>query len=535
VGGDAIDLNLIRENLERAEELMDIALEGGMLSATQRLEAVSAPEVRHRAEAIAPQVRHFRELSEEREAGFKRGEDVGIGSEMDEEFDQFFGVLLDDLRELDGIVGDRLDAAHARSSFLFRTILVAWILIVAIAVGALTRLEILQRRAEQALRESDEQLRQAQKMEAVGRLAGGMAHDINSYLAAISAQCELVMMTSEDDSALHQRMDAVVSTTTKASALIERLLSFSRRKPVQPQVVNLNQTVLDLSKLLERLIGEDVQLETDLQGELWNVEVDPSQIEQVILNLVVNSREAMPTGGELRIQTLNQALDARHLSAVPVKRMGDYVVLRVSDTGAGIPEEMQERIFEPFVSTKIKTNQSGLGLAMVYSIAQQNGGGVNVISSEGGGAMFSVYLPRTRALARVTNEPEGQVLPRGEAQHILLVEDNNELREAVAGSLESLGYRVSVASSGEEALEQVERLDSSFELLITDVVMPGINGRELFEQLCERDAALEVLFISGYTDDVVLRHGIEQGEFRFLQKPFSIRDLALLVADILAS
>lgn len=533
VTGDDIDTAEIEAGLRRAEELSELILEGGALSDTQRLKAVSDADLRRRADEIAPQIRRFREISERREAGFRRGEDVGIGSDFDAEFDDVFRLLLADLRDLDAVVNRRLDAAHARSTFLFRTILVAWIVVVALAVSGLSRLEIRRRQAERALDESEAQLRQAQKMEAVGRLAGGMAHDINNYLAAISAQCELVMMTSEEGSPIQRRMDTVVSTTTKATALIERLLSFSRRKPVQPEVVNLNRVVLDLSRLLERLIGEDIQLEKRLGKELWNVEADPSQLEQVILNLVVNAREAMPTGGKLAIETSNRTFGAEAVDAMPIPSAGDYVVLSVADTGVGVAEELRDRIFEPFVTTKKKTAQSGLGLAMVYAITEQNQGGVAVFSGEGRGATFKVYLPRSRALAQAETESRAADLPRGRGQQLLLVEDNLELRDAVAGVLSDLGYRVAVAASAEEALFTTDALESPVELLVTDVVMPGMNGRELWERLGERQPGLEVIFISGYTDDVMLRHGIEEGQFRFLQKPFPIRDLAAMIADVL--
>ena len=534
VTGDNVDLEEIASGLARADALVEAMLTGGQ-TGPYPLSAVEDPELREKVVGIGAQIDTFREMSTTRESGFVRGEDVGIGSPIDIQYDAVYNLLLEDLRELDAVVGRRLDESHSRSQLLFRSILVAWIVIVALAVTGLARLEIHRRQAERALRESEAQLRQAQKMEAVGRLAGGMAHDINNYLAAITAQCELVRMKAEPDSPIRGRMDKVLATTTKAAALIERLLSFSRRKPVQPEVINLNRAVLDLSGLLERLIGEDIRLETHLEENLWNVEIDPSQVEQVLLNLVVNAREAMPTGGRLVIETSNERVRGRYLESLPVDRDGDYVLLTVADTGCGVPENLQERIFEPFVTTKDQTKQSGLGLAMVYSIATRNGGGVSLYSAEGHGATFRVYLPRSRAIPVAATEGLDEPLPapRG-SQRLLIVEDNPELRDAASEALRQLGYEVEVGASGEHALEIVESLAQPPELLITDVVMPGMNGRELWQELRRRYPDLEVIFVSGYTDDVMLRHGVEEGEYRFIQKPFSIETLAAAVASVFA-
>jgi signal transduction histidine kinase/ActR/RegA family two-component response regulator len=532
VAGDQVDLEEISSSLDRADALLAVMVAGGQ-AGPYRLAAVSDPDLLARVEAVAPQVERFRGLSEERERGFRLGEEVGIGSPIDTEYDRIYNRLIDDLQRLDAVVALRLDRSHSRSQLLFRTILVAWVVIVALAVTGLSRLEIRRRRTHLALLESEAQLRQAQKMEAVGRLAGGMAHDINNYLAAITAQCELVEMTSEPGSTLARRMNRVVATTAKAAALIERLLSFSRRKPVQPEIMNLNRAVEDLQEMLGRLIGEDVQMQTRLAPDLWNVEIDPSQIEQVILNLTVNAREAMPTGGRLVIETSNQRLRGNYLETLPVENEGDYVMLSVSDTGVGVARDLQDKIFEPFMTTKDKTRQSGLGLAMVYAISTQNGGGVSVYSTEGHGATFKVYLPRTRAipLAHGAADEEPPPAPRG-TERLLLVEDNAELREAVSEALRSLGYLVEVAADAETALDLDERLGEPPELLITDVVLPGMNGRELWSLLWDRHPHLEVIFLSGYTDDIVLQHGVEEGEYRFVQKPFSIEVLAATVAEV---
>ncbi len=532
VTGDQVELREISASLDRADELLEAMRVGGQ-TGPYRLEAVSDPGLVERLDGIAPQLELFRRMTVDREEGFRRNEDVGIGSPIDTEYDRVYILLLSDLRHLDGIVAQRLDRSHDRSKILFRTILVAWILIVGLAVTGLARLEIHRRQARRALLESEAQLRQAQKMEAVGRLAGGMAHDINNYLAAITAQCELVEMNADPGSDLSRRMGRVVSTTAKAAALIERLLSFSRRKPVQPEILNLNRAVEDLRELLDRLIGEDIQLEVHLSEELWNVEMDPSQIEQVIMNLAVNAREAMPTGGRLVIETSNEHLRGSYLESIPVDDEGEYVLLTVADTGIGIPAELQDKIFEPFMTTKEKTRQSGLGLAMVYAIANQTGGGVSVYSTEGHGATFRLYLPRTHAIpvAPSQRDHEPLAMPRG-SQRLLLVEDNAELREAVSESLSSLGYSVEVAPDAEAALELAATLEQPPELLISDVVLPGMNGRQLWNALHERHPELQVIFVSGHTDDVVLRHGVEEGEYRFIQKPFSIESLAATVSDV---
>jgi CheY-like chemotaxis protein len=370
-------------------------------------------------------------------------------------------------------------------------------------------------------------------MEAVGRLAGGIAHDINNHLAAITAQCELVKMRVGSEP-VDQRMDAVITTAAKSSTLIKRLLAFSRQQPVMPEIVQENALVRGLEGMLAGLLGEDISLKLDLEESLWNVVIDPSQLEQVVLNLVVNAREAMPLGGGIRIATRNLEVDAA--SAPDNLAPGQWVMLSVTDTGRGIPPEIIDRIFEPFFTTKDRAHGSGLGLATLHGIVRQNRGQVAVESQVGRGTCFRVYLPRT-----LSELPQAQgagdrreLVTAGAPASILLTEDNEDLRHSMQEILRALGYRVRTAASADEALARHEALASEFDLLITDVVMPGTDGKKLADRMRERHPKLLVLFVSGHTDDVMLHRGIASREVDFLPKPFPASALAHKVAEILA-
>ncbi|HRC86174.1 MAG TPA: ATP-binding protein, partial [Thermoanaerobaculia bacterium] len=385
---------------------------------------------------------------------------------------------------------------------------------------------------ESALRASEERLLRSQKLEAVGRLAGGVAHDINNYLAAITGHCELVRMREEPGSRTARKMDEVIQTALSASSLIKRLLAFSRRQPMQLEVVDLNRAIHRLEPMIRRLIGEDIDLHLSLAGELWAVKIDPAQLEQVVVNLLVNAREAMPRGGKVTVETANVPGGPPQ----PGSRRGpvpDSILLAVTDTGPGIPPEVQARIFEPFFTTKEESGSSGLGLATVYGIIEQHGGCLGVYSEPGYGACFKIYLPRASEPA--TEQPKEaprEVMRRGD-ERILLVEDNAEFRTSAAELLVGLGYEVQTAANGNEALSLVNGAESLPGLLITDVVMPGMSGRELVDRLSAKGASLPVLYVSGYTDNVVLNHGVLEGEVEFLQKPFTALDLARKVRTVL--
>jgi signal transduction histidine kinase/CheY-like chemotaxis protein len=482
---------------------------------------------------IAELLDEARAISKDRQAGFREGRDVGVGSALDVEYDGVFNELLVDIEDLNGIFSVSLDRAHRRSQLLFRIILTVWIAIVALAVTGLWTREKLRRTAEEALGKSEAQLFQAQKMESIGRLAGGIAHDINNYLAAITAQCEVIKLKPPTPERLNEKMDAVLKTSHRASGLIQRLLAFSRRQLVQPEVTSLNRVVEGISPMLGRLIGDDVRLKTRTAADLWNVEIDPGQLEQVIVNLVVNAREAMPDGGVITLETANANFDDGYVEHHPVAKGGKYAMLSVSDTGTGIPKEIQDKIFEPFVTTKDENTSSGLGLATVYGIVRQHGGYVWLYSEPGHGATFKLYFPRTEG-AETSRADRPEAMPDlPESIQVLLVEDNEELRASTVELLEGMGVTVLEASDGHRGLEAFARAGGEIDLVITDVVMPGMNGREMAEELRRSKPGLRVLFISGYTADIMVRHGLSEERVNFLQKPFSASQLAQQIQRLL--
>jgi PAS domain S-box-containing protein len=379
------------------------------------------------------------------------------------------------------------------------------------------------------------QLRQSQKMEAVGRLAGGVAHDINNYLGAITGYCELAKMTFAYSEVVAKAVDPILETSFKAAALIRQLLAFSRKQPTKAEILSLNGVVEGMEKMLGRLIGEDVAIRTYLRGDIGTIRADRSQIEQVIVNLLVNARDAMPRGGTIAIETADVTFDDDYLASHPVGAKGQYVMLAVTDTGVGIPDEIREKVFEPFFTTKTHEKGSGLGLSTVYGIVKQHGGYIWVYSEMGKGTTFKIYFPRCGEdhgppEIRRAGAPDGTGAGFG---RILLVEDNEDVRRSTAGLLEVMGYNVLVASCGEEALDLLEREGSEMDLLITDVVMPGLSGKEVAERVRARNDRIKVLFISGYTDNVILHHGILYEGINFLQKPFSAGDLSRKIAQIL--
>ncbi len=389
-------------------------------------------------------------------------------------------------------------------------------------------------RLEEKRRQLEEQYYQAQKMEAVGRLTAGVAHDFNNLLTAINGFAELIQAQLRPDDPVQEMVAAVLRSGQRAAGLVRQLLAFSRKQIIQPQVLNLNTIVAELDKMLQRIIGEDIHLKTVLASDLWPVNVDPAQLEQVIANLVVNARDAMPAGGQLTIETANVVIDDDYVESHLDTQPGNYVLLAISDTGCGMSPEVKAHIFEPFFTTKEKGRGTGLGLATVYGIVKQSGGHIWVYSEEGIGTTFKIYLPAVEE--KVTRpsalQEAGAELPVG-SETILLVEDDAGVRELLRQVLSTLGYTLVEAKNGQEALHLLAHYPDPIHLLLTDVVMPGISGKTLAEEASRTRPDLKTLFISGYTDEAIVQHGVSDAETAFLQKPFSLMALAAKIRSVL--
>ena len=381
----------------------------------------------------------------------------------------------------------------------------------------------------------EDQLRQAQKMEAVGRLAGGVAHDFNNLLTAILGHADLLVEETPEHDARQADLAEIKHAAERAAGLTRQLLAFSRKQILQPKVLDLNTVVAGVGTLLRRLIGEDIELRIASAEGLGPVEADPGQLEQVILNLAVNARDAMPRGGKLTIETANVELDAAYAREHVAVEPGSYVMLAVSDTGVGMDEEVKAHLFEPFFTTKEQGQGTGLGLAMVYGIVKQSGGFIWVYSEPGRGTALKIYLPRKAA-----SPPARQPVPTREGSlagsgTILLVEDEEAVRRLASRVLEARGYTVLRAADGLQALDTVHRHPGAIDLVITDVVMPRMGGRELAELVRPRRPATKILYVSGYTDDAIVRHGVLDAGAVFLQKPFTPDSLARKVKEILST
>jgi two-component system, cell cycle sensor histidine kinase and response regulator CckA len=377
------------------------------------------------------------------------------------------------------------------------------------------------------------QLQQAMKMEAVGRLAGGVAHDFNNLLTVIRGNVELAGFGSASPDALAQCLAEIGKAAESATELTRKLLAFSRQQIIAPVVLSLNDLVRDLEPMLRRLLGEDILLRTALDQALGKVRVDPGQFEQVLMNLAVNARDAMPDGGRLTLETRNVELDEAYCALHSGVRPGPRVLLSVSDTGHGIPPEVREHLFEPFFTTKPAGQGTGLGLATIFGAVKQAGGSIEVYSEPGLGAAFKLLLPR--AEGPVDTRPAGgpsTASTRG-SETVLLVEDDPGVRDVVRTFLQRQGYQVLQASNGAEALSVARQHPGRIELLMTDVIMPGLNGREVAEKLLEIHTEMKVLFTSGYTEDVIVRHGIEERSLSFIGKPYAFQDLARKLRQIL--
>jgi PAS domain S-box-containing protein len=402
-------------------------------------------------------------------------------------------------------------------------------------VAHIARIAIERHQADEALRKSEEQFRQAQKMEAVGRLASGIAHDFNNLLTVITASAQLLLETQPEDHPDQPLLAEVVAAAERAAALTRQLLAFSRKQVLKAEVIDLNGLITDMDKMLRRVIGEDIVLSTVRDENACLVKADRSQVEQVLLNLAVNGRDAMPDGGHLTIETSHVHLEETYTRLYPEVRPGQYVLLAVTDTGTGMDEAVKARVFEPFFTTKAVGKGTGLGLAMVYGTVKQSGGHIAVYSEKGKGSTFKIYLPCTEA--------ETTVLPTGGSAAgipdgtgtVLLVEDEDKVRAITSRILQSKGYTVLEARHGGEALDLFDQTAEDINLVVTDVIMPQMNGPELVQRLLQQRPSLKVLFLSGYTDSAVFRHGLLDPGKAFLQKPFTPGALTRKVHEVMCA
>ena len=389
------------------------------------------------------------------------------------------------------------------------------------------------RRAEAETAVAEEQLRQGQKIEAIGRLAGGVAHDFNNILGVISGFGELALEALAPDHPAQSSLDEVLAAAKRAAGLTRQLLAFSRKQVMRPETVDLNPLTRELERMLRPLLGEDIELRLELGEGVGTVVVDPSQIQQVIMNLAINARDAMPQGGTLTIETANTEFAEDYTDTHPPAVPGRFVMLAVSDTGAGMDAETRERCFEPFFTTKPEGEGTGLGLSTVYGIVKQNGGYVWVYSEPGKGTAFKIYLPRVDLPAGPSSIVDSRPEATTGTETILVVEDTEGLRRMIRRMLEGIGYTVLVAADGEEALALAADHSGAIDLLLTDVVMPKLGGAELANHLAARRPGLRVLFMSGYTQGAIAQHGVLLEGVSLLEKPFSRTDLTRAVREAL--
>ena len=394
----------------------------------------------------------------------------------------------------------------------------------------------LEREQAEALARSQEALRQSQKMEAVGQLTGGIAHDFNNMLSIVIGSVDIATRRlRRGDMAIERYLENAHEGATRAATLTQRLLAFSRQSPLSPSVLNLNSLVANMSELLRRTLGEPVVLETVLAGGLWAAHADPNQLENAIINLAVNARDAMPQGGKLTIETANAHLDDRYAAGEPGLEPGQYVMIAVSDVGTGMDAETLARVFDPFFTTKPVGRGTGLGLSMVYGFAKQSGGHVRIYSEPGRGTSVKIYLPRhCGAVPDSEGQARAKTIPTAaaDAEIVLVVEDEERVRLMSCNALRELGYTVVEAAGGEEALALFAQL-GRVDLVFTDVVMAGMSGRQLADALRAKNPAVKVLYTTGYTRNAVVHNGVLDEGVAFLPKPFSVEELAVKVRAVL--
>jgi len=501
-------LALIYEHITESVSLVEVEADGGL-----RCVSVNAALIRSRGQAVETLVgKRLEEFTPPERLELVLGQYREAMRGMPVTF-EYETVLRDQSRWLDVRIVPIMDSDGHCTHLL--------------AVGR----DITERRkAEEALRQTEEQFRQSQKMEAVGRLAGGVAHDFNNLLTAINGFSEMVLTGMDETSPWREYLVEIKAAGERAAGLTRQLLAYSRKQVLAPKILNMNTVVSDMDRMLRRVIGEDIEFETILASDLAPIRVDPSQMQQVLLNLAVNARDAMPAGGRLTVETSNIVIGQHPPESV---RPGPYVLVAVSDTGKGMSAETKARLFEPFFTTKRVGEGTGLGLSTVYGIVQQSGGHVVVHSEPEHGAIFRLYFPAIpEAVVAVPGASPRREVPRGK-ETILLVEDEEAVRRLVSVVLKSAGYQVIEAENGVQALRVSDSHVGQIHLLLTDVVMPVMGGRELAEKLKAARPDTRIVFMSGYTDDAMLRHGVRESSAAFLQKPFSPARVAGVVRDVL--
>jgi len=384
-----------------------------------------------------------------------------------------------------------------------------------------------------ARKQLEAQFLQAQKMEAVGVLAGGVAHDFNNLLNVINGYTELALEDMAQDSPVREDLEQVREAGRRAASLTSQLLSFSRKSILNPEILNLNEIIANISPMLRRLIGENIELLTIEKPGLGLINADPGQLQQIVMNLALNARDAMPEGGKLTIETANVEFDEEYIREHPMVKAGPYSMLAISDNGIGMDAATRSHIFEPFFTTKEKGKGTGLGLSTVYGIVKQSNGFIWIYSEPGTGTTFKIYFPRIEGeITKVAGESKPNDDFRG-FETVLIVEDEKAVRALAARILHERGYNVLEASDGKEALRIVGEYAGKIDLIITDVVMPGMSGRELVSKIEVLHPGIKTLYISGYTDDVIVHHGILDSNVAFLQKPFTNESLARKVREVM--
>ncbi|MBD3179476.1 MAG: PAS domain-containing protein, partial [Candidatus Latescibacteria bacterium] len=391
---------------------------------------------------------------------------------------------------------------------------------------------------EEVIREKEqkrlqEELNQARKMESVGRLAGGVAHDFNNLLTVITGHTSMLLSDSELSDKLREELIEISRAGERAADLTRQLLAYSRRQILEARVININKVIGNLNRMLNRLLGEDIRLVTELDENLWNIKADPVQMEQIVVNLAVNAREAMPDGGNLTIRTANAEIDNEVPGSHIPAESGDYVRISITDTGAGMDEQTREQIFEPFFTTKGLGKGTGLGLSTVYGIVKQSGGYIMAESEPDKGTTFNIYLPRSGEAAEPEESEERMSRNNSGSEKLLVVEDDQKVLDMTCRMLESRGYELFSALGAEKAIGIFREHGDSIQMILTDVVMPEKDGKELADSILSENPDVKVLFMSGYTDDEVLRRGVYRSGAHFLQKPFTPQQLAGKVREVL--